>query len=255
MVTAPTRELVQQIGRLLPAYRTTPDREPDDLIVIHHGGDGWSIEAEEAPPERFHSESPLLATVEYLVAMRLLTLIPDLMHLHAAGADVGGAAVLAVGDSGAGKSSLALEWCVAGYGVLGDDIVLLDDHHTVTAFKRHFRFRRDRLDALRIAPDPALDPLADRDEVRFDPSTVGRWGDAAPAKVVALVRHVPHAATTIEPVARAAALQHLLGALSSTGRPPAQALDRMIELLTRIGVVRVVFGDAADAARRIAALA
>ena len=46
-------------------------------------------------------------------------------HLHAAGTVVSSRALVALGSSGAGKSSLALAWSLAGYPLLGDDAVLL----------------------------------------------------------------------------------------------------------------------------------
>jgi len=81
--------------------------------------------------------------------------------VHAGGAALGAHAVLFPGDSGAGKSTIALACVRAGWEFLGDDLVLLrendDGRLRVHAFPDEIDLTRD---SLRFFPDLALVALA-----------------------------------------------------------------------------------------------
>jgi hypothetical protein len=64
--------------------------------------------------------------LEYEICLHVLSLRPDLVAIHAATVYAGDGIILVTGDSGAGKTTLALALTLAGCRVGGDDLALLD---------------------------------------------------------------------------------------------------------------------------------
>jgi hypothetical protein len=64
--------------------------------------------------------------LEYEICLHVLAHRPDLAAIHAATVDTGNGLILLTGDSGAGKTTLALALTLVGCRVGGDDLALLD---------------------------------------------------------------------------------------------------------------------------------
>jgi hypothetical protein len=64
--------------------------------------------------------------LEYEICLHVLAHRPDLAAIHAATVDTGNGLILLTGDSGAGKTTLALALTLVGCRVGGDDLALLE---------------------------------------------------------------------------------------------------------------------------------
>lgn len=105
-----------------------------------------------------------------------------LFGIHAAGASLGGRALVLAGTSGSGKSTLSVALDLAGFGFLGDDTLFLDGKR-VLAFPDEIDLTEDSLSLffpdLRFAPAP--DGWRKR-QLRADPARVV-W-ESEPAELV-----------------------------------------------------------------------
>jgi hypothetical protein len=257
-IATPGPDLAAQVARLMPSLaRPLEPGGADEVWTLHEESGAWIVQAPALPPERFPDLGAALEAVEFLVTSRLLSLLPTVPQLHAAGAVFRDRAVIAVGESGAGKSSIALQWSRAGIPVLGDDVVLLDREDRAVAFPRHFSVARARLEAAGAVPDAALSRGRADDELRYDPASPGGggWAPPAPVSLIAVIQRAAGLPLSVESIAPAHALTLLLGALHQTGSPPTDCFPRLAALAERSRAVRVTFDDAGEAARVLASLA
>lgn len=259
-IEGPPGSVLESARSLYPGAQIDPASTADgpaDLVVRAGAEGGWELRSPIDPAPRAFADPPdLLNAIEFGVTHFLLLGERDLTHLHAAGAVVpergARGAVLALGPSGSGKSSIALFWARAGLPLLGDDIVLLGDEAELRPFPRSLKVRSERLrDAGIVPPGPRLfDP--ETLEARYDPAHGAGWAEpGVRAAVVARVRWTPGAALRIEPMATADALRLVLDSVLDTGVGPHESFARVAELLDRARCVDVTFGEAAEAARAL----
>lgn len=249
-------EVAHALVRLLDAYRVADPSlaaAAEKWIRIRVLGGRWYVGDARGAESECGTRADAVDAAEYFVTLHLLEALSSHLHLHAAGCALPSGAVLALGPSGAGKSSLALHWSVTGHAVYGDDIALLDDDARVHAFKRLFRVHPNRIrrygDACRRTGEP------DADEEWFDPASQGGWADAADTRLIALARYAPGASLAISRVAPADALAALLAAVMPTGRSAADGFDALLSVAARTPMVRVTFGEAAEAADALVEMA
>jgi hypothetical protein len=253
----PTADVASTLARVLPAYAAPLSAlRTDERWRVSPHEHGWLVEPRGFPGDVFPSLGEAMEAIEYLVTLRLLALNGTFPQLHAAGVVVPEGAVLAIGESGAGKTSIALGWSVGGLPVLGDDIVLLDRDAGALPFKRLFTVDRARFAAFAVTPDPALQWAAPegRDEARYDPRAGGGWADGAPIARLALIRRRPGAGLRIEKMSRATALAALTGGLMPSGLPAARCFDLLAAIVERAPAFDVTFEDAGAAADALRAL-
>ena len=251
----PTDAVAKRVARALPAYAGPLPAVGGERWWLreHHGT--WAVEPDGIPGDRFPTLDAALEAVEFLIACRLLALHRDVAQLHAAGAVVRGRALLAIGPSGAGKTSLALSWSRAGLPTLGDDVVLIGQDGRIHSFRRLFQTERARLAAVGLEPDPALVWTPDDPEVRYDPAVGGGWADPAPVSLLAFAMRDSTAPPTIAAMSRPEALSLLIGALLPTGLDATAGFERLARIAADAQAVRVTFADAPTAAAALAALA
>ena len=254
LVRTPSARHAAEIARVLPAYACPPESaEPAEVWQVSEDDDGILVEPQHVAGDRFPSLGAAMDAIEYMVTIRLLVLHEHKPHVHAAGAVVDGGAMLAIGESGAGKSSIGFQWSAAGVPVLGDDIVPLDHEGRALPFKRLFTVHRDRFAAAGMTPDPALEWSPDPDdEARFDPASCGGWGTEAPVVTVARIRRTAGADLRVEELAKPEALTVLVGALMREGAPAERCFDVLLRIINHARTVSVTCDDTARMARVLA---
>ncbi len=260
-VQAPTGPVVEAVrGMFADAQIPVGSVGPADLMVAETP-EGYDLRAPTDPvAQRFRTAAEVVGAIEFGVAHFLLGAHSAHTHLHAAGAVadpfLGDApAILALGASGSGKSSLALAWSRSGFALLGDDVVLLGDGGRLTPFRRPVRVACERLHELGVAVhEPALVDEQTR-EARYDPEEGAGWAEpGARAAVVARVAWSEGEAVRVRPLTSAEGLELLIGSVLGTGAPPLESFARFTDLLSGGRVVDVRFGNAAEAAAALAEL-
>ena len=191
-------------------------------------------------------------TLEHVLTRALLESCGHLSQLHASGMVVDGRAVIALGGSDAGKSSLALAWTLSGYPSLGDDIVLLDGAGTARPFPRHFKLDPEVLRACGLDPEhtPFWNPKTR--EVWFTPEGISGWAAPAPLGLVALCRRSVGVQLSISRLSRVEGVNALLHSLLDTGLDARSSFQPIVDALQRAEVIEVRFESSQDAARAIA---
>ncbi len=255
VVTTPTAAVADSLKRLLPSFVVPLDTEPPtELYHLRQSAGNWTVAPHGLASQTFATLQHSLEAQEHLVVTRLLALDTDVAHLHAAGAVGAGGGLVVLGESGAGKSSIALHWSVSGVPVLGDDVVFVGDGGVALPFKRFFTVPCDRLDRYDVERDPFLDAFADPDEAWYDPRTGGAWAEASPIRLVA---HVTRAATDriqVEPLDGPRTAHLLVSSVMETGMRPDRCFDRMLCIASEARAVEVTFGDSAEAADALISL-
>ena len=132
---------------------------------------------------------------------------------------------MAIGESGAGKSSLAVQWLAAGCAVYGDDIVLMNRDGALEPFQRLLSIHPH------VARDQGLDLKrttmweSGSEEAWIDPTPLAGWAGPAPVRAVVRVRYDPAAALTVETLKQTEALNLLLACLMPSGTSGGEAFD------------------------------
>lgn len=249
--------LVEQLARLFPAYSAPAPAEGSGAPVVLAVGarDGaYAVTEGPGPPRLCGSLTELLSVSEFAITRALLARCTDHLPLHASGAVVDGRGVIALGRPGAGKSSLAISWACDGHRALGDDVVLVDGAATVHPFKRLYEVD------VALLPDLGLDPRETpfwedgSTEAWYDPGNGAGWAGSTPVAVVAIARHQPGAALSLERLSRAATLNFLLHSHFEWGTRDATT-NRLVALSRGTEGYVVTFGAAKQAARAIAEIA
>jgi hypothetical protein len=165
---------------------------------------------------------------------------------------IDGRAVLALGGSDAGKSSLALAWSVAGHPSLGDDIILLEEQGHAGSFPRVFKVAPEVLESLGLEPSETPFWSEATGEAWYTPDAGPGWAEAAPVGLIAVCRHRPGAGVSTETLDRADGLNCLLHSVMPSGLDTAASFPAIVEALADAEVLRVDFESAASAAAAIA---
>ncbi len=260
VVVTSDQELGEIVRRLFPAYEIAADqapRVPAAAMILSRRGATFVLETSIHPaPLSFDTLYEAVCGIEFALTETFLSLGSRFVQLHASGIVKGDQAIIALGGSGRGKSSLALIWCLGGRGrgrgpVLGDDVVLIDEDGLCHPFKRQFKV--DPTILRKSGFDPRDTPFwtEGASEAWFDPGVKG-WAAPAPAAVVALLQFEPHGDLVVREVARPDGLNALLHSRFETGCAEQTGFDRLARLVERVRVLAVRFSSAADATRALA---
>ena len=121
-------------GAAAPAHAATAPRaaavvfrlDPPAVTRRRGGGPYWRVGRGEGCLATCRSLGAGLRQLEYAICQGILAHRPDLLLLHGALVVAAGGAALITGDSGVGKTTLALALAAHGYRVAGDDLAVLD---------------------------------------------------------------------------------------------------------------------------------
>jgi hypothetical protein len=222
------------------------------VMRVTSGEDGYHF-VTQGGLSTYSSVPDLLAAVEFAVITDLLAQDDQTTHLHAAGAVTPNGAVLVPGPSGAGKSSMAFAWSLAGYPLLGDDVVRLDEAGLLRSFPRLLKVDPSLVThhGLLLEDTPAWDP--ESDEAWFDPAGAGGWASGGcRVAVIARIQYGVHDGMQVREKESGFGLRVLLDAVQATGLRSERSLDRMIALVEGARVFDVRFGSSDRAAHELA---
>jgi hypothetical protein len=229
------------------------ERCEGDLPVIAVAADagGFSIDAPGMPTAFCDSRTDALVVLEHALTNALLDTCRGLAHVHAAGAVIQGKAVVALGGSGAGKSSLALAWTLAGHPSLGDDVVLLDETGGARPFERYFKVAPDVLRLLGVNPEatPFWDPSTQ--EAWYTPEDGPGWASPSAIGLVAICSRSSGSPLSILPGSPAEGLNALVHSRMGTGLDAARSFPLLHRVVTDAEVLHVQFESASEAATAI----
>lgn len=247
------REVIRQ---LLPGYLVPGAERPPLWYRCRRTAKTWVVEDPRAGNRRtFRSAADAWDAIEYLVSWHLLRANASVPQVHAAGAVTSRGAVLALGQSGGGKSSIALHWSMNGLRVLGDDVVLLEGAR-IAPFKRLFSVSPTRLARYPVTTSPLFDSLSDDEDAWYDPARHGGagWAEPAPAVRIGVVEFVADlgARIEVEPLGAPALLNHLSASLLPGGAPSTACFDHLVSIARRAEGMILRFGEAGLAADYLA---
>ena len=241
------------IRTLFPDYVAPPEQALPTRLRVDQCAEGYRLTSRADGVEVARHDLPVF--IEHMVSTLLLEEARDMAPLHAAGVEVGGRRILALGDSGAGKSSVALAWSVAGHRILGDDIVFLDGALTVRPFKKPLKAAAERAVALGVSLSETPYWQEGADEAWYDPTSGGGWADPGPVAALAFVERVAEGDFEARPLPAAECLQRLLGQLVTNRGSAPEWTPLLIELAGATASYAVRFSDSRDAALRLLDLA
>ncbi|MDH5803603.1 MAG: hypothetical protein OEZ54_00365 [Gemmatimonadota bacterium] len=246
-------EIAEQLRTCLPEYCVELSQGEFEIVHLDAAGSDIVIREEGKPQSKELVERDgAINYLEMMVVEKLLVGAKDFVHLHAAGCVSDGRAILAIGDTGAGKSTTATTWSLDGLPVLGDDTVLLDSDGHAVPFKRLFKSNPELLRSM--GHDPADTPLwrADLEEAWFDPRPHAGWGGRAKVKVVAVLRFRSdmegYAVDEIKPTAL---VREMLNGSLESGLKGHEGFDAILKAVGDAKAVQMEFGPGQSAARAL----
>lgn len=251
--------LLEPLEGFFPDYRAAeagaPGADPC-RVRVSRSTEGFLVLGPRRGEAHHCSETAeLLNAYEYSLSTAFLEAFADVAQLHASGAVVDGAAVLAVGPAGAGKTSIAFALLVAGHPTLGDDIVFISRERHALAFRRLFKVHAKTLVAAGVEPagTPFWDP--GEPEAWYDPRQLAGWAEPAGVGLLVLPRFRPGAALHIEDVERSQALNVLLHSLiEESGLSRRESFDILADLAEAAPAYRLTFGSAAQVEEAVRSL-
>ena len=166
-----------------------------------------------------------------LTALAHLLTQHDRFVVHGAAIVTGGRAVLVLGGTGAGKSTVAFCALLASWDVLADDLVVLrssDSGPTVGGVPRPFAIPSELLDDDDVDTRPLTGDRRDRRELPSDAIAVGSY----PVAGSIVVQHADEALGTIGPIGGHALLHDLLGAWAPIESP--DVLRRLLPIAATV---------------------
>jgi hypothetical protein len=220
----------------------------EDELAVGSDEQGFYV-IENADRITFDALPDLLAALEFAITRRLLEQDAGFAHLHSAGAVGVSGGMLALGTSGAGKSSIALAWSRMGLPLLGDDVVRMDPKGRLHAFPRLLKVDPELVSRANIDLEgtPAWAPGSE--EAWIDPERGAGWATSIDGvAAVAGIQYQAGSSLEWRVIEKPEALRLLLASVLPTGSAPEQCVDRFIELIGRTSIVALRFGDAEEAA-------
>ena len=249
-IEADTRDAADIVRTLFPSYVAPEGTSGPYRLRIETSGGDYRLTRGARRSDVAREDLPTV--VEHAISRLLLEETRELVPLHAAGVESGGRRLLVLGDSGAGKSSMALAWSRTGYPILGDDVVFLDGELTAHPFMKPLKVATDRAVALGVSLRDTLYWEEDAEEVWYDPTWGGGWAGPGPVAGLAFLERRTEGAYEARSLPADECLELLLGQLMETGSSTQAWTPSLIELAGNVPAQAVSFSDSRDAAERLA---
>lgn len=234
----------RRVAALFPELaRPTSDSKSVDLRVVS-GPTGFAAPGLDGAAWPTVPEA--VSACELALTRFLLSREREHTHLHAAAALTGkGEAVLALGPSGSGKSSVAYAWYRMGRPVFGDDVVALDPEARLHPFPRPLKVDVARMREAGESPRETVAWDGRAPDAWVDPTLGAGWAPGGvPVRLFAEIRFVAGAPLRATPVEGGERLRLLLDAMHQTGAPPSPSVDRLIRVAEGAEAIRLEHGDA-----------
>jgi hypothetical protein len=242
--------LRREFGDMLPGWscESEPGEDTPDITVTRVG-QGYEVNARFPGCEAMPASDIWEAGYQATSALFLLTAaaVPDQCVIHAGAVEIDGRLVLFVGDTMAGKSSLALHLAAAGRRVFGDDpmIVAASKGAAPTAMALGL-VRKLRLplpadfDPGAIAYAKALGRDAGDGEVVYlcaDPGLTARFGERLPIAAIVMLDRSAGVPAALSLIGAVEAIRRLIG-LTVTSHMGAG--DQLVLLTRLVGAVPIL---------------
>jgi hypothetical protein len=201
----------------------------------------------------------LLDSLEWAIMTGILQNTRHLVQLHAAGVDVDGQALLFVGPSGAGKTSLVLSLLLKGWKCLSDEVILVEPGtNRVMPLPRSFHIHSRTLNLFSelSATEHESTSMDNRGKIRFDPATVlSEWvaSSSAPAWVI-FPCYRPGNCNDLIPIGETEAMTLLIGQTINLLDHGERGLETLMELVRNCRCFRFNTGDIQGASLAISRL-
>jgi hypothetical protein len=218
------RARAKQLAALLAPFAAPADgQEPALRLVVHfRGEDGtWIVEREGERIAAFSDADLLLTQLEWHAITAGLTATRDQAVFHAGALARDGAAVILLGQSGVGKTTLTTGLIRRGWQPYADDVTLLSTHTTaLEVFPRCFHMDAPAL--RRAAAGPHFKAVPGLPEH----ARPLHWAPAglAPTAIVVIERDA-QGPSAMRPISQAEAAAALLGQAMANTLPRARVAD------------------------------
>ena len=245
------RGIFESARQLFPEYEieVMDGRPVSPEVSLSSCRDGYLITSRDAAPVSRRSRMEAIVALEFALSRAIaVSFGNDHVHLHASGSVVNGQAVIALGRSGAGKSSLAASMLFRGHPTLGDDTVFINSSCFAEPFKRLMKLSVEVLGDLGVAPESTIHWDREWPEAWFDPLDGPGWADEAPVALLVLAQHDPNVSLQLEPVASSEALNALLHSVMITGMSARAGFDRLLHVAETAKAFRLRFSSSVQAA-------
>jgi len=251
------RGLVREIGAaVLPGARARAGGRDGTAFAVSGEGRGFWVARGSVRLWRVGSRAELLPWLEAEVVHWLLRRLARYVQLHAAVVERSGRALLVVGGPDAGKTSLACAMALAGWGVMSDEVALVEPRGTVVAAFPRALFVKSgtarRLKELRRVAPRRVALAGGLTPIRYvSPRSFGR-----PVRRAATIGWLAFPewsrVSRVGPVGEREALERLLRSSLNTMRHPRASFETCVGLVRRVRLLRVGVADLRDAADRLA---
>ena len=246
-LTVPDAVARRMVARVLARFAATPDGLPNARFSLMRDDDGgWHLSDGETRLRTDSDFTSALLALEWHVVTAAIDRRHDLFHLHGAAlaAPDGAGAVLLVGASGAGKTTLALGLMARGFLPYGDDVILIEPASgALHAVPRAFHLREPTRTLIHALNPPDAWELEAEPAGFFLPP---RWAEGSPAvRTVFFPEYRPDEPPALLPLSPPEAAQTLLGQTVTLDHAPALALAVVARLTARAVCYRLTCGDLA----------
>ncbi len=250
-------ELEPELALLYPAMSSSSSRgcrewsigqEPDGQT----GSCRYVTSDQGEPVFKSREIGPLLEDLEWRMTSAILRELGNFVQIHAAGLVRGEKALLLVGPSGSGKSSLALGLLNGGWKCLSDEVVLIDPKSgEAFSFPRSFHVSRNTLALIREMGISAAEGeyFDSSGKKRLDPGLDQNGWVAGPAKPewVVFLSYVPGRRCSLARVGHTEAVTRLISQSINLIDHGQRGLDALTSLGGRTSCFKLTAGNFADA--------
>jgi len=269
IVVAGAGALLSCLCSLMPGWRfgpATTDAVPD--LTLRPIASGFQLEGDALPDGPTTANDPAMAAQLVMIALALCYMrqMPGLIQVHAGGVRLSTGVIALLGDTQAGKTSVALHLAQLGFRLYADDRLLLrlggpsasgpavEAVALCLAPRVRLPLPADAGDNLaRLVAERTVLKLKDRAVLSLPDGEVAARGEAAPlAALIRLQRRGSAGVTTLRAASAAETLRALLSNCLAPGIDPQELVARAAAEVSAMPCFTIDFANSRDAARVIA---